>query len=564
MNPTIDVWKGASPVFFLEINWNGQIYRPSTQPLTISSANGFKILQGGMLQDPDFTENLPELGFNVNSFSTSFAVYLQNINIAKQNQQQNKLDGAQAELSYILVKQGISQTYEQRTVLLRGVVKEPVFAHPDRSKSYVEFSVETEVLELSFHNLAVGSSARISAKDLSDLTNSSLSPLSSILNSNNFIEVLELHRGKILPIIFGAAGEGFDIDNNVIYYPATPAYVIYATHGAGNQIWLALAPHDVEAERVRIYDDLGNFRTENVEKWIRRDGRIFSFVHFTHGTGSFQNPVDDESARFFVSWFDGGGLISPSTNSAITGGGDICLYCLSQGDQQVDFAAWESLRPLLNQYKFSGYITNTEVSPLEFLENEIIPFLPIAVIQGLDGMKPIIDVYCQGARPFASFTVIASEEFTLQGGLQRIGDVSSLCNEYTLEYSFDIKHNELRNRMTVTGDSSQVRETVSSNMQAQSSFNQYGSRKMIETSNFITDFSTAALVCFDKIRQKSLPNEFAEYVAAPRFGYMQTGDIILLTDEKLDFVERLAQVVTKRWVGENWIYRVKIGNLEVS
>ena len=555
--PTSDDWKGAKPIFFLEINWNGRIYRPSTEPLVITSNDGFVTLEGGMTGDPDYIEEVFARGFNVQSYSTSFACYLLNVNIALQHSKNNRLEDASAELSYILAKQQSIQSYERRTILLKGIIKEPVFGHKDREDGYVEFSVESPTLELSFHDIAVGSAARIGARELSDLVNPSLSPLSSILDGNNIIQALEVHRGKVLPIVFGSSGTGFDKDYSAVNYPSTPAYVIYATHGSGNQIWLAVAPHDVEASRVRIFDDLGNNRVETIEKWVRSDGRIFSFVQFTHGSG-FQNPVDDESARFFVSWYDGGGYISPSQKTALTGGGDICLFCLSQGDQNVDFAAWESLRPYLNQYEFSGYINNTEITPLEFLENDIIPFLPISVIHGTEGIKPVLDILSSGVRPTPILDIIADEEFTSIGGIKRLGDPSSLVNDYTLHYAFDVKHGEHRNRITLTGDNRAFDNDVMMNSKAQSSFNQYGSRKQIEESSFITDFTTAARVAFDKIREKALPIEHIDYVCAPRFGFLQVGDIVTMTDTDLSLDNQIAQIVTKSWETNNWALQLRV------
>ena len=562
--PTSSAWKGAKPIFMLEINWNGRIYRPSTEAISISSNDGVIALQGGMTGDPDFQRDIGAVGFNVSSYSTAFALYLENVDVALQHANHNRLENCSAELSYLLASNESTQAYEARQVLLTGIIKEPVFGHKDKSFGYVEFSVETEILESSFHDLSVGSGARISAEDLSDLVNPTLSPLSALLDANNILSVLELHKGKILPIIIGQPGIGFNINYGTVYYPATPAYVIWATHGASNQIWLCLAPHDVAARTVRIYDDLGNFRTEQIEKWIRRDGRVFSFVEFTHGAGTFQNPVDDESARFFVAWTGDGGYISSSTNTPLKGGGDICLWALSQGNQAVDFAAWECLREYLNQYEFGGYITNTEITPLEFLENEIIPFLPISVIQGINGMKPVLDILASGIKPTPIQHVTADAEFSSSSGIQRLGDTSSIVNDYTLEYGWDIKHSEHRDKITITGDTSLITDQIMSNSIAQSSFNQYGARKMIETSTFVIDFNTAALICFDKMRQHALPLDFIDYQIAPRYGYLQVGDIITLTDSDLSLDNVSAQIVSKTWNTSNWQIRLKIILSEIT
>ena len=562
--PTSEQWKGSKPIFFLEINYNGKIYRPSTDSLTILSNEGNIVLQGGMTEEPDFEQEISELGFNVSSYSTSFSLYLQNIDVTHQHMNENRLENCKAELCYILVKQQSIEAYEARKILLRGVIKEPIFGFKDRSSNYVQFSIESEVLELSFHDLTVGSGARISSEDLTDLVNPTFSTLSTIQDANFFLEVLELHKGKILPLVFGEPGNAFNKDYGAISYPSTPAYVIYATHGAGNQIWLAVAPHDVDASTVRIYDDLGNNRVETIKKWIRRDGRIFSFVEFTHSSGGFQNPVQDESSRYFVSWNNGGGYISPTQKTILKGGGDICLFCLSQGNQNIDFAAWESLKDFLNQYEFGGYITNTEITPLEFLQNEIIPFLPISVIQGINGMKPVLDILASGVKPIPTISILANEEFSNQSGIQRIGDTSRLINHYSLEYSFDIKHDEHRNKITLTGDTSIISNEIMTNSQAQSSFNQYGALKKTETSSFVVDFNTASLICFDKIRKMSLPIDYIQYQVSPRYGFLEVGDIIELTDNDLSFDKKIVQIVSKIWNVSIWQLRLRIIPSEIT
>ena len=186
--------------------------------------------------------------------------------------------------------------------MIKGLIKEPVYGHTDRKEGYFEASIESPILQTSLHNTAVGSQARVSAEELSDLINAGSSPLSAIQNAYGILELVEVHKEKVIPIIFGEAGETFDFDMNVIRYGATPAYVLYAQSGTTNHIYLCIASHDVVAGRVRIFDDLGNNRVETIKKWIRSDGNIFCYVEFTHSSGTFQNPIDDESARYFCSW----------------------------------------------------------------------------------------------------------------------------------------------------------------------------------------------------------------------------------------------------------------------
>lgn len=552
-------WKGAYPVFILRINWNGRIYYASTKPMIISSSGENIQLNGGLVDEPDFNSSLSALGFSVSSYSTPVAAYLHNVDIAQQHQQKNSLEHAEAELSYILIDDaGTAESYENRIQLIKGYIKEPVIGHRDRSKGYFEASIEAPVLETSLHASSMGQQARISPEELSDLVNPSLSPLSALQDANFILDLLELHKEKVLPIIFGAAGIFLDDDMIETEYPASPAYVLYAEHGSSNNIWLAIAPHAVAAGRVRIYDDLGNFRTEDVEQWIRNDGRVFSFVHFTHSSGGFQNPVDDESSRYFVSWKYGGGLISPSEPAAITGAGDICLWCLEQGNQEIDYLAWQSLAPFLNTYKIAGYINDQEISAIEFLEKEIIPLLPISVVQGRKGMRPILDLYSTGLKPSPVCSLIASPEFSSASPIQQRGDSSSLINDVTVSYCYDMKHGAYKARQRITGDTTLSSPTISQNKIAVASHNRYGSRAHVLETQFVIDVDTAALIASNIIRYNSFPQTFVEYTAAPSYGWIEIGDILSLTDAELSFSNEIIQVVSKSWEGNSWSFTIKL------
>jgi hypothetical protein len=553
-------WKAAYPVFILKIDWNGKPYYASTKPIVLSSSRGLVQLQGGLLEEPQFESSLSELGFQVSSYSTPIACYLIDVDIALQASRNNTLENASAELSYILIKGDQAQSYDNRVVLMRGLIKEPIYGHRDRMKGYFEASIEAPILETSLHSTSMGQGARISASELSDFVNPTLSPLSAIQNSDYLLNLLDVHKEKTLPIVFGTPGETFDDEMNTIRFGATPAYVLYAESGSTNKMWLAIAPHDVEATRVRIYDDLGNNRLESVEKWIRNDGRIFSFVHFTHSSGGFQNPVDDENARFFVAFQSiyGGGLISPTTNQAINGAGDICMWCLEQGQQEIDYVSWEALNPFLNSYKIAGYINDEEISPIEFLEKEIIPLLPISVIQGINGMKPILDLFASGIKPMSIASIFAGPEFSSSSAIQQKGDTSSLINDVTIKFCFDMKQQAHQAKQRLTGDETLFDNKVSINDIAIKSFNKYGSRPTVIETSFVHDIDTASLICFDIIRNNAFPSYILEYICAPRFGWIEVGDILALTDSDFNLESELVQVIQKSWQGQNWSITIKL------
>lgn len=552
-------WIGAEPVFLMVLNWNGRTFRASTKPIQVSSNSGVLSFAGGLVEEPSINFQLPELGFQIDSYNTPISVYLNNIDISKQASKHNYMDDSFVELSFVLQKNENVSTFEERIQLISGVVKQPIYGHKEKSVGYVEFSIENPLNESSMYQMISGSGAVLSSLELSSKLNTAISPLTSIFKSGtSLIEVSDVHKGKNIPFIIGQCGSFIDEFETVKYFGATPAYVIFATFGASNNIWLAIASHDVTATTVRVYDDIGNFRTETVEKFTRRDGRVFCFVKFTHPTGGFQNPVEDESSRYFISWMNGGGFKSPLTNEPISNGGDLCLYLLQISNQEVDFDSWIAIRSLLNSYRFSGYISNFELSPLEFLENEIVPFLPISIIQSNEGLKPVYNVLASGASLLAFEKIEANEEFVMNGGIQTIDDVSQIINDYTLEYVYDPKLSEYRKSIRITGESKDLYQDVTSNQMCVDSFQRYGLKSIIESSNYIYDEDTAALIAFDKIKFKSQPSKVVTYITSSRYGYLNIGDIIELTDQSASLDRNIMQVISKTYESQNWSYTFQI------
>lgn len=560
MRTTRSKWSGAVPVYLLTVQWSGRTYRASTQPINVPTTSGGTItFCGGLVDDPDINFELPDFGFQVSSYSTPIAVYIGGVDFALQAKRNNHFDNAFCQLDYVLVKDDEIINFEDRIKLVHGYAKQPVYAHFDKPKSYIEFSIENPVIDTSAYALSVGKTAQIASKELSSTINTLLSPFSSIfIAGTTFIDVAQVHKGKNIPFVFGAAGTFIDDQNTLQYFGASPAYVIYATSGGSNNIWLAIAAHDVDAARVRVYDDKGNFRVENVQKFISRSGGVFCFVEFTHSSGGFQNPITDESSRYYCSWFDGGGYRSPTTNQPITTAGDLCLYMLSLGNQEIDYDSWYSIKSLIDSYKFSGYINDLEVAPIQFLENEIVPFLPISIIQSNKGLKPVYNVLARGSALLSIAHIDASPEFALNGAITTTGDTSAIINDYSLEYVYDPHQNEHKSIMRITGATNDLYENVFSNDLSIESFQRFGNRPQIDKSNYIHDAVTASRVCSDMITFNAIPQQTVQYIVAPKYGFIDVGDIITLTDSEADFERILVQVIMKRWEDTNWLYTFKV------
>ncbi len=278
-------------------------------------------------------------------------------------------------------------------------------------------------------------------------------------------------------------------------------------------------------------------------------------------TDRLRNINDDSSAQYFISYHpnSGGGLLSRTGTSYIEGGGDICLQFLSLGNAQIDYNEWATLKPILNNYKFAGYINSTEISPLEFLQNEIIPFLPISVIYGPKGLKPVLNFLYEGSNLYIKYSVIASSEFLQNSPIQTLTNSEDVINYYTLDYAFALDQNKYVSSMRIVPDINvNFNLQQFSNVYSVLSAQKYGIKKDEGESKYIHDENTAALVCRDKVRFKGGCLRTIEYVASARYGYLEIGDIIRLTDSNLFDRPRVAQIIRKTWNQLNWLFTVKI------
>ena len=135
--------KASRIVYLLDVYWHGQIYRFSSYPINIDSADGSLQYAGG-LDDPDITENTGITGFSVEGDSVSMQIVF-DIDLALELRRGRSLDLAKAEISAVMVRNGSTlQTYEQRYKMFSGVITQPLIAAPSQPVGTVAFSIERD------------------------------------------------------------------------------------------------------------------------------------------------------------------------------------------------------------------------------------------------------------------------------------------------------------------------------------------------------------------------------------------------------------------------------------
>ena len=97
-----------------------------------------------------------------------------------------------------------------------------------------------------------------------------------------------------------------------------------------------------------------------------------------------------DQVQVYVSWLDDidgeGGLMW--RGELIRNGAAVLEWAASQTGQMVDAAAFRVARSACAGFNFDGYI-DARVSPWEWAKQNILPFLPLVLDIGPDGVRPI-------------------------------------------------------------------------------------------------------------------------------------------------------------------------------
>ena len=561
--------------FLAEVDLKGTIYRFSSFPIEINLDSGGVVFFPGLLGDPNFSQELQEIGqikLSTNSISMSLVFPF---DVAKNQMLGNGIDNAVTTLSYVTIKRGVvQQTYEQIVDFFRGVIREPVYGHPDADRGYVEISVENEIYVndssilsalngdlVLFDNFPFSREAFAGAGQLEGII------VGGILPAQNF------HLGKTVPAVIGSPGKTIREDGSSISFPATPTYVIGAEITTPPiEVFVCLAGHAVKASTVTLQDNRGNISASRpVFNGVWQNGQLFAYSFFLDNDISFDN--NDEGLQYFVRWTDGGGAVSPYTGEELTGGGDLIAWCLESLKIDYDRAAFEAVRPILNEYSFSGYINDISIKAYEFLQKYIIPFLPVTLSTGASGVYPIIDH--RNTERFSS----PRSSITTSPSFERISPVSprrgEIINELVVQYAsgfaqsldasmsekmigYNIEGNEYKGVVYIKANRIESLEAPYEIVSPYCILSQqmYGVQSSSIALDYVSDRDTAIKIGLDIIRRKSLPEKTCKYRASFSFGFLSVGDVIELTDTDIGLSQSKVQIVGKTYDGASWLYDI--------
>ena len=561
--------------FLAEVDLKGTIYRFSSFPIEIALDSGGVVFFPGLLGDPNFSQELQEIGqikLSTNSISMSLVFPF---NVAERQMLGNGIDNGIMRLSYITIERGVvQQTFEEIVHFFKGVIREPVYGHPNADEGYVEFSVENEIYvndssilkalnqDLTlFDNFPFSREAFAGAGQLEDII------VGGILPAQNF------HIGKTIPAIIGSPGNTIREDGSSITFPATPAYVIGLDITTPPiEVFVCIAGHAVQASTVTLQDNRGNISSSRpVFNGVGQNGQLFAYSFFLDTDVDFN--ANDDGLQYFVRWTGGGGAISTYTGEELSKGGDLIVWCLESLKIDYDREAFEAVRPVLNEYSFSGYINDISIKTYEFLQKYIIPFLPVTLSTGASGVYPIIDH--RNTERFSS----PRTSITTSPVFERISPVTprqgEIINELVVQYAsgfqqtlnasasdktigYNIEGNEYKGIIYIKAERLESLQAPYEIISPYCILSQqiYGVQSSSLALDYVSDRDTAIKIGLDIIRRKSLPEKVCTYRAAFSFGFLSVGDVIELTDTDIGLSQAKVQIVGKTYDGASWLYDI--------
>lgn len=357
--------------------------------------------------------------------------------------------------------------------------------------------------------------------------------------------------GAFYPIIVGAPGTTAGVTGG---NPATDGLMVEQRAATlGDR--LMIAGHRVQATSVTVHDYTDETAPISnviaVQETTDLVGRIISYCDLTVFGAAIQ-PGD----VFYVSWDangNGGGLKSTTTNGLLRGGHEIIVWLYETWtDTDIDDPSFSAHADFLNAYKFDTFI-NEPIDPEEWIQSEIIPFLPIAPLEGAEGL------YFYRRRFNASRTEAVAR---LDADTQRISRGSAITtqstqivNEVTVEFQPDRSTGRFRSRVTISADDLTRGEDeleaglLENDVRIQASYRARLSRQRFDRQsisiqlNAVWDEPTAVRIATDIISEQALPRRFVDYVGETDLEAFGIGDIVILNDTSVELIDVVALIL---------------------
>jgi hypothetical protein len=140
--------------------------------------------------------------------------------------------------------------------------------------------------------------------------------------------------------------------------------------------------------------------------------------------------------------------------------------------------------------------------------------------------------------------------------MRTISERVDLVNNLTIRFADDIAEGKHRRTLTVQSVVNVDDPDTFASPHSLFSSSRYGERRDEITTSYIYDPASAGAVIQQQLRANCYPTVTRIYRAAPRWGWLEVGSALLLTDADIGLTDRLVEVIGRRWDGDAWVYNL--------
>ena len=496
-------------VLLLEMQWASRVFRwTSGRAVVLSSEDGELAYRPGLAPSWEDAADLLSVDAEGRSIAISDLWLPEDVDAAALVAAGHGLDTARAEIS--LWAPG--RPYERRIVLLSGRCYAPTYGGADEP---IAFSLEDRAYEDAAY--LIPAEARVSRDTW---------PFADPANY-----------GKAYPLVVGKPGRYLEADGSEGKTCGSPALLV---HVAAKKF--LVAGHAVAATTVRIINvTKGEARDETIEQASDGLGRTVTVID---GSGTGLSVVEGD--EYWCRWDDGLAAVDEETGAGLQLAGSVLRSLLRRSTVQTDRARWKAVQGYLNRYRLDFYADDPDVTIWDWIADNLLPILPLSVVSGPRGLRPIlirpdlrvldaVDAIEAGPTALRSSPVQYSTEDAVQlvtVSYALRGDSGDYLRSVTLSGDRLDEHTSAplrRSRLRFLRDDEEPREL------------------RLET-DVIYDRATAELVAATLAGLHAIPHREVSYSLDPsRFGTLEPGDVVTVTDEEVSFSDEIAVVQSVSW-----------------
>jgi hypothetical protein len=529
----------ADIVWLLTIELTGLTFRLSTQPITIlDAATSAPIPYDGGLSAVDYAEQIDILRAEPASQQVAVEGYL-DIPTATLRARGYDLREARATLGYVLapyLPSGAQHSLTTADVITvaAGIMAQPVTDDPERPDGW---------FAASFEAVPWGSGAK-------------LLDSRALITKTDFPGAHEDAINAVMPLVIGQPGA---TGTTPTY--ATPAYVIDQFGAFATK--LLIAGYDARIftsggspRNVEIHDGTAGGFVYDVEQGVTASGLFYFFVDL--GV-DLTDPIDRIDARYSVYWGEASGVSAVTRGRSRAGAGEALVYLLARAGMAVDVVASAPALDRLRAISFNGYLNDPDVSAWDYVSTQVLPYLPLTVRQGPDGLifgyldhdvgpagcVARIDAAAEG---WVRLSAITQDEarpplsLTITGGINAVSGLSSSV--------------ALFDPQAVAG-AADTRIPINIGARVAAGLNRLNVTEPIRQKinlPWCDDQRSLYAIGLMWMAFRASPPSTATYSAPPPWAHLAPGDAVAVTDPTRGWADRVCWLKSRRWDAGRWLF----------